>query len=370
MSQPRALIVGAGLMGLSAARSLLKAGCMVTVLDQHTVPNPLGSSVDQHRLIRHPYGSHRGYTRMIDAAYAAWDRLWDDLGASHYVPTGTLVLGHEPGDWADQSAATLAALGRTVQPLSVAACRDRFPALSLDTVRSAFYVETGGVLLARRIVEALAAFVQARGADLRPQTTVRSIDPDCAAVTLADGTTLAGDLLAIAAGPWVTRLLPDLAARVTPSRQIVVYLDVPAADEPFWASAPMVLDIDPERGVYFVPPVAGTGLKLGDHRFSLTGDPDRDREATEAEATDLLRQAQRRLRRGTAYQVAQAKTCFYTVEPEERFILERQGSTWIMTGFSGHGFKFGALLGERLAEAALGRVDPDALQRWAAGEAP
>src|SRR5688572_23238195 len=100
-------IVGAGIMGLSSAWALARAGHDVSVYDQSLVPNPLGSSVDQHRLIRHPYGADRGYTRMIGRAYDAWDALWRDLGETHYAPTGTLVL--ETGDtlWGEASAASL-----------------------------------------------------------------------------------------------------------------------------------------------------------------------------------------------------------------------------------------------------------------------
>jgi glycine/D-amino acid oxidase-like deaminating enzyme len=39
-----------------------------------------------------------------------------------------------------------------------------------------------------------------------------------------------------------------------------------------------------------------------------------------------------------------------------------------MSGFSGHGFKFGALLGLRLARAIAHHEDAAALSAWAAGE--
>src|SRR5258708_13181302 len=88
-------IVGGGIMGLASAWALARDGHSVTVFEQGTLPNPLGSSVDEHRLIRHPYGAQRGSTRMIGPPYAAWDQLWADLGATHYAPNGT--LGLDPG---------------------------------------------------------------------------------------------------------------------------------------------------------------------------------------------------------------------------------------------------------------------------------
>ena len=47
--------------------------------------------------------------------------------------------------------------------------------------------------------------------------------------------------------------------------------------------------------------------------------------------------------------------------------LER---AWVLAGFSGHGFKFGPLLGLAVAAAATDPALMRALPAWAAGEAP
>ena len=68
------------------------------------------------------------------------------------------------------------------------------------------------------------------------------------------------------------------------------------------------------------------------------------------------------------YRVLEARTCFYSVTAGERFIAERVEKAWILAGFSGHGFKFGALLGERVAAAVAGELAAADLAAWAAGE--
>src|SRR5258708_39759066 len=105
----KVIIVGGGIMGLTTAWALARAGHEVELLDQGPLPNPLASSMDEHRLIRHPYGDHKGYARMIDEAYAAWDLLWADLGQRLYAPTGTLALTGNGEACAARSAAALAA---------------------------------------------------------------------------------------------------------------------------------------------------------------------------------------------------------------------------------------------------------------------
>jgi glycine/D-amino acid oxidase-like deaminating enzyme len=362
-------IIGAGIMGLSAAWALAKRGARVSVFEQYAIPNPLGSSVDQHRLIRYPYGSDVGYARMVDAAFGAWDRLWADLGETLYAETGTIGIDGGGGDWVARSAAGLRDAGIAFETLDGAALAKRFPHLRPEGIRMAIYEPRGGALFAGRIVERLAHYLGTHGVELHAKTQVLDVDPERARIRLADSALHAFDRVIVAAGPWVNRLVPSLAARVTPSRQIVVYLDAPAPDATAWATAPMLIEFERDYAFYAVPPRAGTGLKFGDHRFTLDGDPDREREAERAEAEEMLAKCRHRFRAGEAYRIVEAKTCFYDVEPKERFILEPLGAAgYVLSGFSGHGFKFGALIGELAAAGALGEENPDTVRRYAAGE--
>ena len=50
------------------------------------------------------------------------------------------------------------------------------------------------------------------------------------------------------------------------------------------------------------------------------------------------------------WRIDRLKVCFYTVTEDERFVVEKQGAKgWLMSPCSGHGFKFGAVMGLELA---------------------
>ncbi|MBE9604594.1 FAD-dependent oxidoreductase [Acetobacteraceae bacterium H6797] len=366
----RALVLGGGIMGLSFAWALRRAGWQVTLIEQDALPNPRGASVDDHRLIRHAYGAQRGYMRMVDDAYAAWKLLFGEIGTAPLHETGVLALGPGGPGWLADSRAALAAENRAFENLTPEETARRYPMLELGGTRDILHTPAGGVLLARPIVAALAAHLGRIGVTIE-RARARDVDPERARLLLEDDSERSADLLVLAAGPWAPRLLPGLSGRVTASRQVVVYLEPPPMLRASWDKAPMLLDIDPTGGFYAVPPVAGTPLKVGDHRFSCRGDAEDPREASAAEAEEILAFVRPKLRDAAAYRLLGARACYYDVEPGERFLVEKAGpATWIMSGFSGHGFKFGALLGLALAAAAEDAALAAALPAWAAGEAP
>ncbi len=283
-------------MGLSVARSLSGRGHDVTVLERGSTPNPSASSFDEQRLIRYAYGSMAGYAAMVGDAYRAWDRLWEELGRVLYRETGTLALAGPGGLWVGETAGTLEAMGIGAEWLSPEGLESRYPLLATEGVERALYLPTGGILFASRILEGLAGGLRRAGVVVRDRTEAVEVDPARSEVRSAAGDRFGADAIVVATGAWAPRLLPALAPRLRPSRQVGLYLAPPADLAPAWAAMPMVLDLDPEGGFYAVPPVAGTRMKTGDHRFSLSGDPALPEPAGDDELAPLLSTCSARLR--------------------------------------------------------------------------
>ncbi len=370
----KSIVVGGGIMGLSAARALKKAGHDVVLIEQGALPNPLGSSVDQHRLIRYPYGAQRGYTRMVRHAYHAWKRLWHDLKMTLYAETGTLVLSGAGDAWARQCAETLTAEDVEQLAFDAASVTGRWPMLNGEGIEDAFFCPSGGVLFAEAIVAALSSYLRDRGVTLLTNTSVVAVDAEKGTVTLSDKTVLQADHVLVTAGPWTARLLPELEQVARPSRQVVVYLQPPGDLAAAWYQAPMILEIGQSKGFYLVPPRITrdgmrTGLKISDHTFGTTADPDGNRAATPDEIEAILAKARHRITDLAQYRVAQSRVCFYDVEAEEKFQFRQLGPRgFAFCGTSGHGFKFGALIGELLADALTGKAPYEETARWLAGE--
>jgi len=360
-------VVGAGIAGLATAWALAQRGYRVTVIDQGPIPNPLSASHDRHRLIRYFYPDESGYCLMVGQAYEAWEELWEDLGQAPYVETGSLALSRAEGDWADRARATLDEVGIGYDLVPPEVLGEDYPFLNMDGVRWGLFKARGGVLLADRILEALASRLAALGVGLIPDRPVASVDPEAGRIAFADGGELAADRLVIAAGAWVGRLMPDQAERFQPRRSLMVYVDPPEDHADAWATAPGLIDYGFPEDHWSIPPIAGTRLKLAAAHLTRPGDPDDNGPLTHAEAREVLAAYEKVLVGIDRYTVADSWACCYTLAPDWRFVVEPIGRTWLVSACSGHGFKMGALIGREVAAAIAGAAEPESLTRWASG---
>lgn len=365
------LVIGAGIAGLSTAWALAKRGHSVTLLEQAGgMPNPLSASGDQHRMIRRAYGRADGYARTITEAFEAWDELWRDLGRTHYAPCGVLAVSQRPGDEAELLREGLERNGNPYRLLQPAEAARDYPFLDPATFRYAYLSREGGVLFSRRIAEDMVRWLGGHGVRLVPGMRVTGLDPGAGRATTASGEAFSADRVVVAAGAWVLRLLPGLSGRLATYRTAVAYLDPPEDLRAAWEHAPAILDIGGDADGYVLPPVGGTGLKVGAGVHKRPADdPDADREEEPGEGERLRDRFSPPFARIAEYRVARVVTCAYTFTADSRFFAAATGRVVAVSACSGHGYKFGAAVGRRVAEA-VERDDAGALVRWLRAEGP
>lgn len=362
-------VVGGGIAGLSTAWALCKGGHKVTLIEQGALPNPLAASGDEHRMIRRGYGSADGYARTISEAFAAWEEMWGDLGRSHLAARGVLAMSQTPGDDGEKFREGYDRMGETYELYEPQDAARRYPFLDPATIRYAYYTKEGGALLCQRIATDLAKWLREKGAVLRLDTKADGLDATAGRVRLGDGSQIAADQIVIAAGAWVLKLFPELADRLKLYRTALAYLTPPADLEAAWAKAPAILDIGGKAEAYMLPPVDGTGLKVGAgvHKRPAT-DPDANRMPLAGEGEALLKLLSPPLARIDEYRVARVVTCAYTFTADEKFLSFRKDRALVVSACSGHGYKFGAAVGRRVA-AAVQNGDDAGLLAWLRAEA-
>ncbi|GAB2976062.1 FAD-dependent oxidoreductase [Saccharothrix stipae] len=337
---PHVVVVGAGVTGLLTAVRCALAGLRVTVLDAGPVPNPASTSHDEHRAIRALDPGDVAATRASATLHRRWLELEALLGTRFYRRVG--VVTGWPADAVD---AALDVARQAGTPVSVVE-PEKYPHLRFPTGSVGLLEPDAGVLLADRVLDAAARWLRERpSVALRPGCAVREVDEEAAAVRLADGSTVRGDAVLVAAGPWSGDLV-DVPTVL--HRQTTVHLSPPDDLAHWWEGAPSAGRIGDDGRAWLVPPGEGTQLKIssaslcrevaavGDDAFEWT-----DHLALSSVLADHER-----------YTVTATRTCHYAVDAQTGGgRLVRTGpSTWARAASGGDGFRTAPVVAERIVE--------------------
>ena len=363
-------VIGVGGTGGAAARFLARAGHETVAYEQFAVGHGRGSSHGESRIIRYTYADDL-YTGMMGEAYPLWRGLEREAGEELLVRTGGVFLGRRDGP---TLAAARAGLGRHGVPhevLTPAEGARRFPALRLRGDEAALWQPDMGYLRATACVLANARLARAAGADVREETPVRAVRQDGARVrvTTESGDEEVFDRALVTAGPWLGRLLAPLNLPLRVTRQQIVYLAPEAGTGPDFEAPRLPVWIDADANLYGFPGDGRVaGVKLASHDQGEAADPDGPRRPVDAEYQARMADYAQARFAGLTRRVTHAETCLYTNAPGEDFLLgpaPDNPSVWLVSGCSGHGFKFTVLLGKVAAEGVSGGAAPPYLSRFA-----
>jgi sarcosine oxidase len=352
------LIVGGGVMGCATAYHLAKRGRRVLLLEQFALGHERGSSHGHSRIIRLAYDGP-DYVRLAQAAFPLWRALEQESGSALMQITGGLDFAAPGMPSFEATHATLRAAGIVFEDLDREQLARRFPQFQLPANTVGIYQRDAGILDASRCVAALASEARRHGAELRAEEPARQIAPDGAgALVRTDAATYHADRLVVTAGSWARPMLRqlglDLPLRVTKEQVAYFRPHNPALFSP--ERCPIFIHHDEAAPAAYGFPIFGLpGVKVAFHQGGAEIDPASDDRAVDQAQLEALRMFVAAWLPQAAGEVFGAQTCRYTTTPDEHFIIDRHPQhpqIAIGSPCSGHGFKFGVLIGAILADLA------------------
>ena len=366
------VVVGGGITGLSAAWAVARRGREVMLLDLADIGHSGGGSHGACRIFRLGYDDP-GYVSLADRARELWTELEHACGERLLKPTPQLTFGPQM----PQVQAAMRQAGATCELLPAREAAARFPGISVTG--DVLLEPESAVIAADRSLAALAGLVE--GAALPG-----AVRPGVRVTALADGgrsvrvSTTDGEIEAacviVCAGPWTAGLLATAGLTVPASATLeqVGYL-APASTSPPSAAQPSAAPPSAARPsaarpsaaaaaampifvhyggrfAYGLPVPGSERYKIGIHHGGPVVDPDHQHHAGDPGMSRQIADAARAFLPGFDPHPVAVERCVYDNSPDADFIVDRIGNVVVGCGTSGHGFKFGPLLGDWLARLA------------------
>jgi glycine/D-amino acid oxidase-like deaminating enzyme len=380
-TQPRASIrvavVGAGAFGGWTALHLLRSGARVTLVDAWGPGNSRASSGGETRVIRAGYGPDRIYVESVARALELWRENQKRWNRHLFHEIGALWLLGDDDRFVTLSQPFIKAAGLPCDVLTVQQAAAKYPQINFDGVRWAFFEHQAGFLLARQGCQAVLEAFEQEGGTFRIAAVPAPV-PSAAAgssltrLALDSGEAVEADAFVFACGPWLPRLFPDVLGKlIGPTRQEILYFGTPSGDTRYtdvgmcpWLAPPSRDREGIERFFYGIPGNEARGFKVADDTRGPAFDPTTGDRTPSREGIERARDYMSFRFPGLAgAPLVEARVCQYEESKDGHFILDRHpalDNVWLVGGGSGHGYKHGPALGERVAQMVLGQrpVEP------------
>ena len=352
------IVVGVGGMGSATAYHLARRGAQVLGLERYDIPHAMGSSHGVNRIIRMAYFEDPSYVPLLSRSYELWRHLEEVSGERLLVITGGIDAAPKDHRVFIGSLESCRRHGLDHEVLDAGEVGRRFPGYRLPEAHMAVFQPDGGYVMSERCIVAHVDAALAHGAEVHGREQVVGWEPlgDGVRVTTDRGEYTA-DRMVVTAGAWTMGLIDPLVGLATPERQVLGWFQ-PKRPELFSPERFPIFNLEVDEGHFYGFPVETIpGFKIGlYHHLEEDVDPDTmDREPNAADEA-ALRVAVDRYFPDASGPVLTLKTCLFTNSPDEHFILDTHpelSQVMIGAGFSGHGFKFSAVVGEILADLAL-----------------
>jgi sarcosine oxidase len=362
-------VIGLGAMGGAALFELARKGQRVIGFEQFEPGHDKGSSHGESRIIRLSYFEHPSYVPLVRRALEKWRDLERLCGKTILTVTGVLEMGYPGSPIVEGSLEASRQHDLDHEVLSAAEINRRFPAFQLPLDWVGLFQPEGGFLRPELAIRQLVQQAQKHGAEVRAQARVLAIEPFSAGIRVRTeaGEIEAGSVI-VATGAWIGEFAPELRPHLRLTRQVLGWF-APKVPEHFSPErCPVFLLESEDDACYGFPDFAGTGVKAASHRegaFLPTAD-DLAQDGGASDEAQIRRMLSRYMPDANG-PLQKMRTCMYTRTPDEDFVVDRSSvdpRIILASPCSGHGFKFSSVIGEVLADLAIGVTPANDISRF------
>ncbi|WP_406706408.1 N-methyl-L-tryptophan oxidase [Sodalis sp.] len=365
------IVIGSGSVGAAAGFYATQAGLNVLMIDAAFPPHQGGSHHGDTRLIRHAYGEGEKYVPLVQRAQTLWQTLSDDGETPVFHRSGVINLGPRQSVFIQNAVSGVQRFQLPCELLTGAAVNARWPVMRVPNDYIGVYEPQAGYVKSELTIARYISLAEKAGCAqlFNCGVTDITLTGGVAEVATREGSRYQARKLLVAAGTWVKQLLP-----VTPVRKVFSWHQADgrfSEDNHFPAFTVAATD----GSHYYGFPALENALKVGKHDGGQRITAPEQRKpfgALPEDGTEVFGFL-RTFLPGVGVCLS-GQACTYDLSPDEDFIIDtlpEHDNVLVISGLSGHGFKFASVLGEIAATFAEGResgfdLSPFLLRRFAA----
>lgn len=356
--QPHVIVLGLGVVGSSIAATLASRGFPVTGVEQFSPLHERGSSHGDTRIFRRVPHEGEIYVKMASTSlegWCAWNRMAKDR---LFVECGGIDAGPLESKLVQAAEELCEQYEQPIEVLDGKEFNRRHSHYNLPLDWRVVYHPSSGFVRPDATRTFLHGMALERGAKLLHETAVLGIEVTANGVRLRTAQeTLTGDVLVVAAGSWLPKLLLDLSLSLSTERRVVAWFQ-PKAGAKFKDGELPIFCLDVDGGWYGMPTPDGR-IKIG-HDKHLRQRIDPDEPPIEPDSADAAKLSTciREYFIGFDAQPCEMKPCIYTLTQDHNFVIDRHpmhSNVLIFSCCSGHGFKYAPVYGEIAADLIAGQ---------------
>ena len=367
-------VIGGGIFGMASALELTLRGHKVTLFEKDSIPAQNASSTDVSKGIRRTwYGDDDKYVELVEQAAYKWREWESSLKTRVYHQTGSYLIleSLEPGSPMHNSLKVLKSRGAKLEILSAKEGKAKFPQINTLPDEICVYDPWGGYIESSNAIIHLLSLALEMQIDILEGHEVSAIEDLGDSASLTSGKlSLNFDRVVVATGAWIANLLPSIGSNMRVTQQEMLFIKTPDSDAfsrktmPVWSVAP---DGD---GWYGFPILKEGYTKLAREPLGEIVEPNVERSGTnyfKSQAIDFMTARIPGMAEG---EIVGGRKCLYTNTPDDHFAIDWVPGSQTMIvagGGSGHGFKFGGVIGDLVADV-LEEKDQPKLDLFRIGE--
>jgi sarcosine oxidase len=336
------IVVGLGTMGSAAAEVLARRGATVVGLDRWAPPHEHGAHSGGTRIMRLAYAEGASYVPLIRRSWQLWGDLQGRAQRRLLTANDTLTIGRAGAPLLRGVIETVRTHGLDHEVLDREELAKRYPQFRPADDEIAMVDPAGATIYPEAAIDTCLSLAELGGARLEVDVQVTGWRAGAGGVTVTTSAgEVTGDRLVLCAGAGSPELLADLEVPWRVERRLQHY----------WR--PRVESVYPAWMWNSSDGVTAYGLPWQEPPGGVKAAFHHPAQGEQAEVRAWLADRIPEMAEGDWLG---ATPCWYTLTPDEHFVLGRHPAhpnVSVAAGFSGHGFKFMPVVGEILADLAL-----------------